>query len=246
MIGLPEEALAAKYAIRTHYIVRVLAFYPETQTVDVIQDMFEFTNSPLGDITIKNELGQTVTVGLLKPSILYNIPVQQLRWGQFSIQAAPQVGDTGYIEVFTNDISEWVKNGGIAIPSSDRRFAKESCVFVPFVANDKTALTDYVSDGNTLVIKSQNASITLTDNGETSDVSITANTMTVTAQDGVSITGDVSIDGDVSCTKTITADTDVVGGGVSLKNHKHPFTYSAGEAAGTQGETTAPLPEEGE
>lgn len=246
MLALPDEALASKYVIKTHYVVHVLKFYPESQTVDVIQDTFEFSNTPLGDMTIKNEFGQTVTVGLLEPSIIYGVPVQQLRWGQFSIQAAPKSGDTGYIEVFTNDITSWKREGGIAIPWSDRHFVKESCVFVPFVANDTNATEDYVSDENTLVIKSKNASITLTDDGETSGVSITANTMTVTAEDGVSITGDVSIDGDVSCTKTITAETDVVGGGVSLKNHKHPFTYSAGPSAGAEGETTAPLPEEGE
>ena len=242
-IGLPDEAIAAMYLIKTHYIVRVIEFYPETQTVDVIQDVLEFTNTPLGDISVKNEFGQEVNVALLEPDILYGVPVKQLRWGQFSIQACPQPGDTGYIEVFTNDITSWKQEGGLAIPWSDRRFPKESCVFVPFVANETNATEDYVSDEHTLVIKSKTASITLTDNGETSSVAINAKTMSVTAEDGVSITGDVSIDGDVSCTKTITAETDVVGGGVSLKDHTHQFTYSAGPSAGAQGETIAPTPQ---
>lgn len=243
MIGLPDEALASKYVIKTHYVVRVIEFYPEDQTVDVIQDMFEFTNTPLGDITVKNEFGQEITVRLLEPSIIYGVPVQQLRWGQFEIQACPQPGDTGYIEVFTNDIAAWKEEGGIAIPWSDRHFVKESCVFVPFVANQTNASKDYVSDKNTLVIKSATANITLTDNGITSDVKLQAKTITMEAEDGVSITGDVSIDGDVSCTKTVTAETDVVGGGVSLKDHTHQFTYSAGSSAGAQGETIAPIPQ---
>ena len=67
--------------------------------------------------------------------------------------------------------------------------------------------------------------------------------MVKTAEEGVSITGDVSIDGDVNCTKTVTAETDVVGGGVSLKEHTHQFTYSAGPSAGAQGETIAPIPQ---
>lgn len=243
MIGLPDEALASKYVIKTHYVVRVIEFYPEDQTVDVIQDMFEFTNTPLGDITVKNEFGQEITVRLLEPSIIYGVPVQQLRWGQFEIQACPQPGDTGYIEVFTNDIAAWKEEGGIAIPWSDRHFVKESCVFVPFVANQTNASKDYVSDKNTLVIKSATANITLTDNGITSDVKLQAKTITMEAEDGVSITGDVSIDGNVSCTKTVTAETDVVGGGVSLKDHTHQFTYSAGSTAGAQGETIAPIPQ---
>ena len=96
---------------------------------------------------------------------------------------------------------------------------------------------------NTLVIKSATANITLKDNGITSDVKLQAKTITMEAEDGVSITGDVSIDGDVSCTKTVTAETDVVGGGVSLKDHTHQFTYSAGSTAGAQGETIAPIPQ---
>lgn len=243
MIGLPEEALASKYVIKTHYVARVLAFYPENQTVDVIQDMLEFTNTPLGDITVKNEFGQEVTVGVLKPAVLYGVPVKQLRWGQFSIQACPQPGDTGYIEVFANDISAWIHEGSMAIPWSDRHFVKESCVFVPFVANDTNPTEDYVADEHTMVIRSKTAAITLTDNGETSDVKVVAKTITMEAENGVSITGDVSIDGDVSCTKTVTAETDVVGGGVSLKDHTHQFTYSAGPTAGAQGETIAPIPQ---
>jgi hypothetical protein len=94
-----------------------------------------------------------------------------------------------------------------------------------------------------LVIKSSTASITLTDTGATSDVKIEAQTMTVTAPGGVSITGDVSVEGDINCSKTVTATTDVIGGKVSLKDHKHPFTYSAGEATGTKGETTEPIPQ---
>lgn len=245
MIGLPDEAIASKYIIKTHYVVRVLAFYPEDQTVDVIQDTFEFTNTPMGDITVMNEFGQEITVRLLEPSIIYGVPVQQLRWGQFEIQACPQEGDTGYIEVFTNDISSWKEEGGIAIPWSDRHFVKESCVFVPFIANKKNASTDYVSDGNSLIIKSATASITLTDNGETSDVKIVAKTMTVEAEDGVSITGDVSVTGAINATQDIKSDTDVKAGpnDISLVGHTHNYVLPAAPAPAESqpGVTTAPV-----
>lgn len=241
-IGLPDEAIAAMYLIRTHYVVRVLEFYPETQTVDVMQETFDFTNTPLGQITVKNEFGQEVVVGLLEPAVLYGVPVKQLRWGQFSIQACPKKGDTGYIEVFTNDITSWKHEGGIAIPWSDRRFLKESCVFVPFVANETNATPDYVSDENTLVIKSTNASIVITDDGTDSNVAITSKTVNVTAENGVSITGDVSVTGQVTATKKIHSDEDVTASStnVSLKDHKHGFTYSAGPTAGATGTTDTP------
>lgn len=235
-IGLPDEAIAALYLIKTHNVVRVIKFYPETQTVDVIQDTFDFTNTPLGDLTIKNEFGQEVTAALLEPPVLYGIPVKQLRWGQFSIQACPQKGDTGYIEIFTNDITDWIENGGISIPKSDRHFAKDSCVFVPFVANKTNSTPDYVNNENTLVIKSANASITLTDDGSTSNVAIVSKTMTVTAEDGVSITGDVNVDG------TITATTDVKAGPneTSLTGHTHNYVTPLHPSS--EGPTTTPNP----
>lgn len=240
MFGVPDESIKAMYLIKTHYIMRVLEFHPEDQTVDLIQDVCEFCNTMTGNIVVKNELGYDTTVAPQRPTVMFGIPVKQERWGQFEIQCCPQKGDTGYIEIFTNDITDWIENGGISIPKSDRHFAKDSCVFVPFIPNKKNCVADYPTDGTKLVIKSKNASITITDNGESSDVAISANTMTVTADQGVNITGDVNVDG------TVTASTDVIGGGVSLKNHKHQFTYSAGPTAGAQGETIEPTPEQGE
>lgn len=174
MFGVPESSIKAMYLIKTHYIMRVIKFHPEDQTVDLIQDVCEFCNTTMGNIVVQNELGYEVTVAPQEPTVMYGIPVKQLRWGQFSIQACPQEGDTGYIEVFTNDITDWIENGGISIPKSDRHFAKDSCVFVPFVSNKKNALEDYVVDGTKLVIKSPRSSITLTDNGEKSTIDVEA------------------------------------------------------------------------
>lgn len=237
MFGFPEESIKAMYLIRTHYIMRVIEFHPEDQTVDLIQDVCEFCNTMSGDIMIQNELGYEVTVAPQKPTVMYGIPVKQLRWGQFSIQACPQKGDTGYIEIFTNDITDWVENGGISIPKSDRHFAKESCVFVPFVANKTNATPDYVNNENTLVIKSATASITLTDNGETSDVSIIAKTMTVTAEDGTTINGDVTVNGTVHATTNVTAGEN----NTALVGHTHGFDYiGAGEGSTPQTGITDP------
>lgn len=231
MFGMPDASIKAMYLIKTHFIMRVLEFHPEDQTVDLIQDVCELCNTMSGNIVVQNELGYEATVAPQKPTVMFGIPVKQLRWGQFSIQACPQEGDTGYIEIFTNDITDWVENGGISIPKSDRHFAKDSCVFVPFVANKTNATEDYVSDGNTLVIKSKNASITLTDDGTASDVKIEAQTMIVSTQDGVSITGDVSVSGDV------------IADGVSLKEHLHPAGTLAAPNGPVTGATAAPEPQ---
>lgn len=242
MFGMPDASLKAMYLIKTHFIVKVIEFHPEDQTVDVIQDVCEFCNVNTGSITVQNELGYEATVAPKKPTVFFGIPVKQERWGQFEIQCCPQEGDTGYLEIFTNDISDWVENGGPSIPMSDRHFAMDSCVFVPFIPNKKNCVADYVEDGTKLVIKSRGAKITITDNGEKSDVSIEADTMTVTAADGVSITGDVSVEGKINATDEIKSDTDVKAGenNISLTGHTHNYVNPK-EASTTQpGTTTAP------
>lgn len=52
------------------------------------------------------------------------------------------------------------------------------------------------------------------------------------ACDQLNITGNVAIDGDLAITGTATADTDVVGGGKSLKGHKHLGVTVGGGVSG--------------
>lgn len=50
--------------------------------------------------------------------------------------------------------------------------------------------------------------------------------------DDIAITGNVTIDGDLFVSGTATADTDVVGGGKSLKDHKHSGVQAGGGVSG--------------
>lgn len=58
-------------------------------------------------------------------------------------------------------------------------------------------------------------------------ITLTSDGLVITAPAGVVVEGDVAISGnvdvtgDIGVTGTVTADTDVVGGGISLKDHKH-------------------------
>ena len=243
MFTMPDATIASKYVIKTHYIMRVLEFHPENQTVDLIQDVFEFTNTPFGKHMVRNEFGNTVTVAFKKPDILYGVPVKQLRWGQFEIQACPVEGDTGYIEVFTNDIQDWIVNGSRSIPWSDAHFVKKNCVFVPFIPNHKNASEDYPADNTQLVIRSKNASITITDDGETSSVTIGAKTMEINAEEGINITGNVSVAGAITAEENITSKKDVIvetaeGTGVTLKTHMHPTAAPGAPSTPTPGPIT--------
>ena len=236
MAKLPEATVAAKFVIKTHYIMRVLEFHPETQTVDLIQDVFEMTNSPFGNTVYRNEFGNIVACLPKELDILYDVPVKQLRWGQFEIQACPVEGDTGYIEVFVDDIQDWIKNGSRSIPWSVDKFVKKNCVFVPFIPNKKNASATYPADNTQLVIRSKNASITLADDGTTSSVKIGAQTMEVKAEKGVSITGDVSVTGNITATE------DVKAGNVSLTEHTHTLASSTVNVTGTAEAQTNPAP----
>jgi phage baseplate assembly protein V len=54
----------------------------------------------------------------------------------------------------------------------------------------------------------------------------------VVADGGATWKGDLSVEGDLKVSKTLTADQDVVGGGKSLKSHKHTGVQAGGALSG--------------
>ena len=72
------------------------------------------------------------------------------------------------------------------------------------------------------------------DDGETSSVKIGAKTMEVSAEEGVSITGDVSVTGNITATE------DVKAGDISLTNHTHVAGTLAAPNGPVTGATGAP------
>lgn len=266
---LTDETILAKYVIKTHYIMKVVAVHPEDQTVDVVEDVYRYTNSPVPFTTVINELGNPVDVGLSKKMKLLNIPVKQERWGQFAIQCNPAVGDTGYIEIMTNDIRDWMLNGSDSVPWSDDHFDERSCVFVPFVQNATNKQEDYPADNTQLVIKSDHLSITMTDQPDPEQGSQDDPVRNISIVGDVVVTGKVDITGDVNITGKLTAssdiestggkvkakenvestDGDIKAGNVGLKTHTHTIPaggiVTAGSATtqATQSDTNVPAPD---
>lgn len=186
----PDEAIYAMYLIRTHYIMKVVAVHPETQTVDLIQDVYEFGNTYVGQFVRRNEFGEDIVVGLKELDVLYGVPIKQERWGKWHIQCCPAVGDTGYIEVMTNDIQDWVENGSQSIPWSDDHFLKKSCVFVPFVPNKTNCDPEYPATNESFVIKSDKINLTMTtpeEGKEKVTLTMTGITLTIDAEGKISL-----------------------------------------------------------
>lgn len=57
-------------------------------------------------------------------------------------------------------------------------------------------------------------------------------TVLIVARGGLHLTGDLTVDGDIRSTGTITGDADVIGGGKSLKGHKHLGVQPGGGLSG--------------
>lgn len=238
---IPSDALYSKFLIKTNYVCRVVAVHPETQTVDVVPEVLEYKATDSSKRVLRNEFGREVQVMPMTPDVIYDVPFKTFRFGQFKIRACPEVGDTGYISVFVDDIREWKEKGGFVEPLTLLKFNKDSCVFDGFIANQTNKDEEFPKDNSTLDIVSKNIKITISDgeNGATLTISnpngetiVETQKATVTAET-FEITGNVSVDGE------ITATGDVKAGEVSLTNHTHPFNYvGAGQGSTPQTGTT--------
>lgn len=269
MRQFPDESIAAKYLINTHMMVRVIAFHPETQTVDVVQEVYDYVNTTEGDFVVQNEFGIDVTANVKVLDILYDIPVKQERYGQFSIRCCPKEGDTGYLEIFTEDLQDWFKNGGPSVPWAALRFLRKNSVFVPFVPNNKNCATDYPTTNESLVVKSNRVTMTISDpeqgnesvslsmsNGVSLTISADGNIIvngtnaTINAS-STTINGSLQVNGAVTTSSTITSGGDINSGGdvitssgISLDNHTHNVPAASAivpPPAPTPG-TTPPMP----
>lgn len=226
---LPDASIAAKYLINTHMMVKVVEFHPENQTVDVIQEVYDYVNTTDGDFVVQNEFGEDVVANAKELDILYGIPVRQARFGQFSVRCCPKAGDTGYLEIFTEDLQDWFKNGGPSLPWAALRFMRKNSVFVPFVPNNTNCVDDYPTTNESFLLKSAHTTVKINDPEEgdesleismrngvslkiSADGSITANCQntTITSSTAVTIdtpsttiTGDLNVNGAVTMDKTL-------------------------------------------
>lgn len=93
----------------------------------------------------------------------------------------------------------------------------------PHPANDTSSLTEYEDGARIGYDPAAHALTAILPSGST---------VRIDADGGLSFKGDVTVDGDMRTTGTITADTDVIGAGKSLKSHTHTGVQAGGAFSG--------------
>jgi len=151
--------------------------------------------------------------------LLVDCPIQFPSGGNCTITFPINPGDECLIVFSSRCIDAWWQSSGVQ-PQAELRLHDLSDGFVilgyrsvPRVLTNisLTAIQIRSDAGDTFIeLNPTTKAVTMTVPG---NVNITAPTTT--------ITGDVHITGDVQVDKTLTATTDVIGGGIHLKTHKH-------------------------
>lgn len=175
------------------------------------------------DPAAMNRVGVVASVDLAtaRVTVLYGDPDGEevesppLRWlmprsGDTRIWSPPSIGEQGLILAPEGDIA-----GAVFLPGLTRdSFPPAGSTSEEVMLFADGARIAYDPDGHVLTAELPGGA--------------TAN---ITA-DQVNITGNIAIDGDVTVSGTLTADTDVVGGGKSLKGHKHTGVTAGGGVSG--------------
>lgn len=144
---------------------------------------------------------------IVEHGTIHALPYFMLRAGKCAVEVNPTEKDIG-IAVFTNSDSSNVKKTRKAgAPNTRRRFDwADGFYFGGFLGSEPTTF------------------IRLDDE--------TGVTITVPEGKKIALNGDVEITGDVTVSKTLTAETDVMGGGKSLKSHTHSGVQAGGGTSG--------------
>ena len=162
--------------------------------------------------------------GTTKPlTNLLHVPIMVLQAGGFTMTFPVKAGDECLILFQMRDISTWIENGSIIKPVSNRQLNISDAVALVGIQSAKTRVQNY--DPDNMKISSENASVTITPDGAITIDS--RDVLSITADSGVEITGDVAITGDIEITgeTLMTGSLEVTGtiqdSGSCLTNHTH-------------------------
>jgi len=158
--------------------------------------------------------------------LLVDVPIQFMTAGGYSITCPISAGDECLIVFASRCIDAWWQSGGVQRPMETRMHDLSDVFALIGVRSQARTVSNY--NTSNLQIRSDDHN-TIIEIDKTGKVNITAPTSMTVTTPLATFTGDINVGG------TLTATTDVIGGGKSLKTHIH-----SGVTAGTSN-TGAPV-----
>ena len=216
-------AKGAQAAMWTAMPGEIVSFDADLQTASVQVTIQAQVRSPAGDASF------------VSLPLLLDCPVHFPGGGSAVFTFPVAQGDECLVVFASRCIDSWWQSGGVQPPATLRMHnLSDGFVIVGFrstphkIADFSTTAAQLRSlDGETLV-----------------EMNPTAQTLVLTAPGGATINADTTINGtlhvtgaitcddDITSAKTVTGQTDVVGGGKHLKTHTHPGVQSGGSNTG--------------
>lgn len=204
--------------------------------------------SPVGFVDVVPMVHQVDAQGV--PTVhttIFNVPYMRMQGGANAIIIDPQVGDIGIACFASRDLSKVKNTKQPNPPGSLRGYSFSDALYVGGMLNGTpTQFVRFSASGieitspTAVTINAPTATVNApTVNVNATDVTVTATQTTINAPQN-NIVGNTNITGNLGVTGfingngvsmsagTITADVDVIGNGVSLKNHVHGGVQSGG------------------
>lgn len=205
--GNQSYASGASDYNQLEFVVRSILGRQATATLVMVKAV---TNnggvSAVGMIDVQPMVAQLDGKGQATPhGIIHNVPYLRVQGGKNAVIIDPVVGDIGICVFGSHDLSSVKSTKAPANPGSRRRFSMADALYIGGVLNGVPE--QYIRfDSN-------------------GDIELKPKTM-------VTITGKLHVTDEVTADKSVTATTDVVGGGKSLKSHTHSGVQTGGGNTG--------------
>jgi hypothetical protein len=177
-----------------------------------------------------------------------SIPVLFLGGGGFFLSFNLPVDSLGWIKASDRDISLFLQSYEDNPPNTNRLHSFEDSLLIPDIMRGHTIDPE---DDQAMVIQNLAGTVRISLDDTrikmtTPQLEIVTGGTTVTVVDGdvtidaanTTMNGNLQVNGDIDATGTITGDTEVVGGGISLSTHTH--AQGVDSDGNTEQETNAP------
>lgn len=170
-------------------------------------------------VTVMPAVKLALTTGEYMQRSVIKVTAWKLHGGGFQIHYPIKSGDTGWLIAADTDTSLFKQEKSVSDPNTYQKHKYQFGYYLP----DKMNGFNISNDDKDRLVLQNDAGTEKISIGE-SDTKITTNKLYIVGD--VDITGDVNVTGKVDVSTTVTALTDVIGGGVSLIGHIHGGVFS--------------------